>query len=338
MKYYQSSFKDYLSVNKSHDIHQYIDHNTEIVNHHIIYGPMGSGKYTQALKLIQKYSLSQLKYEKKITCFSEKGDYTYKMSDIHFEIDMSLLGCNAKQLFNDIFIQIIEIIAVKPDKKTYILCKQFQNTHIELLELFYNYIQQARNNIYNIKIYFVLLCESISFLPYNIIKSCNHICIKRPNAKECYKICTNNNIGETSNRILNKTKLKHIQKTIEQNPDMELTNLKELFALDLSDNNKDIFNIICDSLIQFITRSNSNIDYLQFRELLYDILIYDVNVAECIYYIFQFFASNNYLNQNDTYNLLLDIAEELKMFNNNYRPIYHLERMLYKILVKVHEL
>ena len=82
---------------------------------------------------------------KKITCFSEKGDYTYKMSDIHFEIDMSLLGCNAKQLFNDIFIQIIEIIAVKPDKKTYtILCKAIRNTHIELLELFYNYIQQAQ--------------------------------------------------------------------------------------------------------------------------------------------------------------------------------------------------
>ena len=45
---------------------------------------------------------------------------------------------------------------------------------------------------------------------------------------------------------------------------------------------------------------------------------------------FNFFASNNYLNQNDTYNLLLDIAEELKMFNNNYRPIYHLEECYIK--------
>ncbi len=338
MKYYQSSFKEYIHSCQTHDIHPYIDSNIDITNHHIIYGPNGSGKYTQALKLIYKNSNSQLKYEKKITCFSEKGEHTYKISDIHFEIDMSILGCNAKQLFNDIFIQIIEIIAVKPEKKAFIICKHFHNTHIELLELFYNYIQQSRNNIYNIKIYFILLCDTISCLPYNIVKSCNQICIKRPPIKDYIKICSNNESGEISKRPLNKSTIKSIHKIIEQNPNIELTNLKELFTLDLSDSNKDIFNIICDSIIRIIVKSNEQIDYLQFREVLYDILIYDINISECLYYIFHFFTCNNYLKQQDTQTLVCDIAEELKMYNNNYRPIYHLERIFYKILVSVHEL
>ena len=114
--------------------------------------------------------------------------------------------------------------------------------------------------------------------------------------------------------------------------------MKELFTLDLSDSNKDIFNIICDSIIKIIVKSKEQIDYLQFREVLYDILIYDINISECLYYIFHLFTCNNYLKQKDTQTLVCNIAEELKMYNNNYRPIYHLERIFYKILVSVHEL
>ena len=43
--------------------------------------------------------------------------YTIKISDIHFEIDMELLGCNAKILWNDIFKSILVsqwLLAPKP--------------------------------------------------------------------------------------------------------------------------------------------------------------------------------------------------------------------------------
>jgi hypothetical protein len=35
-------------------------------------------------------------YTKKITLTTEKHTYGYRMSDIHYEIDMGFLGCNAK--------------------------------------------------------------------------------------------------------------------------------------------------------------------------------------------------------------------------------------------------
>ena len=53
----------------------------------IIYGPNGTGRYTQALRIINKYSKSNLHYEKKVVCVTNKIDYVVKISDIHYEID-----------------------------------------------------------------------------------------------------------------------------------------------------------------------------------------------------------------------------------------------------------
>ena len=38
-------------------------------------------------------------------CFS----MTYRISDIHFEIDMSLLGCNSKQVWHELYLQMVDI-------------------------------------------------------------------------------------------------------------------------------------------------------------------------------------------------------------------------------------
>ena len=40
-----------------------------------------------------------------------KKQYIFNVSDIHFEIDMSLLGCHAKMLFNDIYYHILDILS-----------------------------------------------------------------------------------------------------------------------------------------------------------------------------------------------------------------------------------
>jgi len=66
----------------------------------ILYGPAGVGKYTQMLQIIKAYSSSQLKVEKRLTINTSTTFYI-KMSDIHYEVDMDLLVCNAKVLWDD---------------------------------------------------------------------------------------------------------------------------------------------------------------------------------------------------------------------------------------------
>ena len=99
------------------------------------------------LKCIKQYSPSELKYEKKISITYNKQAYFFKISDIHYEIDMSLLGCNSKLLWHEIYIQLVDIISTKQDKSGIIVCKYFNEIHSELLDNFYSYMQNNTNSI-----------------------------------------------------------------------------------------------------------------------------------------------------------------------------------------------
>jgi hypothetical protein len=335
MKYYQTSFKDYLQENKRSDIHPHIKPNDKFIPHTIMYGPSGSGKYTQALKLIEKYSPSLLKYEKSIICSNDKTEYVYKMSDIHFEIDMSILGCNAKQLWNDIFLQIIEIIAIRTDKRAILICKNFQSIHGELLDMFYNYIQQSRNNMYNIQLSFILLTDSIGFIPYNIIKSCKQICLESPNTKALRAVVENNNDTDLAKRTYGRQLKRRICNVLAKHESITVTNLKELYSLD-SASDSDLFNTLCDTLINDILSFDTNSDYILFREHLYDILTYDINLCECLFYILENLTYGGYITGNACSVVLHNIYSRLMQYNNNYRPIYHLENMFYEIILAIH--
>ena len=97
MKYLSSRFEEYIAENEKFNLHDNMNEVFDILknhsnNHFIFYGPPGVGKYTQMLSYIHNYSPSLLKYERKINFnISAKKDYSFKISDIHFEIDMELL-------------------------------------------------------------------------------------------------------------------------------------------------------------------------------------------------------------------------------------------------------
>ena len=194
MKFYETHYDEYLNECEKYNLHPELE-NLKIqpdfnnFDNMILYGPSGAGKYTQLLKILKK--LSNLKYEKKIKVQTDKLSYSYKISDIHYEIDMSLLGCNSKILWNEIFQQITDIIAVKSEKRGIIVCKNFHLIHNELLEIFYSYIQHCSIPFNNIKIKFILITEHISFIPNNILNSCKIVSIKRPSREQYINICKN---------------------------------------------------------------------------------------------------------------------------------------------------
>jgi Cdc6-like AAA superfamily ATPase len=149
MKLCETHFEEYIIENNKINLHPKLDQIYEKLpktinelKNLIFYGPCGTGKYTQMLKSIKKYSPSELKYERKISVSFNKHQYFFKVSDIHYEIDMSLLGCNSKLLWHEIYQQIIDIISTKIDKSGIIVCKYFHDIHSELLENFYSYMQK----------------------------------------------------------------------------------------------------------------------------------------------------------------------------------------------------
>lgn len=316
MKLIDNNFDDYVNEkNKSKILHpkiqsslQKLSSDVKDLNNIIFYGPPGSGKYTQTLLFIQKFSPSKLKYQKKITVLYNKVEYFFKISDIHFEIDMSVLGCISKLLWNEIYLQIIDILLARNNKVGIILCKHFHTTHNELLEIFYSYMQK---NYINIQLKFVLITEHISFIPDNIVKNCEIININRPSISSIKK-----NLNIKNNTI-------HLG-----------DNLKNI-ALNIPEIN-DISKNFIEKIYQQIISYNNDFKFTLFRDTIYDIFIYDININDFIWKLNEKLISNNFIKDKDVNQLLIETYNFYQLYNNNYRAIYHVENYLLKIIKLIH--
>ena len=312
MKFLETHFEEYINVKenlhlKLEKVFAKFPKKFTALKNIIFYGPSGTGKYTQMLKSIKHYSPSELKYEKKISLTYNKQPIFFKISDIHYEIDMSLLGCNSKLLWHEIYLQFIDIISAKVDKSGIILCKNFQEIHNELLENFYSYMQQ-NTNIIDLK--YILITDSISFIPDSILNCCETIHIARP-SKTIYNKCL-------------KSKLPI---------DLKLQNINNIkgISVQLIDSHKFICKKIIDAMINI-----NELKMLKFRDLLYDIFIYNLNITDCIWFILISLNEQNKISEKDLSLILVKTFSFFQYYNNNYRPIYHLEQYLYYIISVIH--
>ena len=356
MKYYETHFEEYIASAERLNLHpELLTVNNALpqklnkLENLIIYGPPGVGKYTQVLHLLKKYSPSELKYEKKITAVTEKQEYKYKFSDIHYEIDMSLLGCNSKMLWHEIFFQIVDIISVKQEKIGIIMCKNFHLIHTELLEIFYSYMQQYNHTQSNIQIKFFILTEHISFLPTTIVSACQVINVGRPE-KELYLRITGKGIKPEADSLGFMNRVTDYKGATVTTPAVSklynsigmdgLTNIKDTryfeFINSPEELPKDVFNIICDNIIKEI-ESDKKLNFTDFRDILYDILTYNLDAIECLWYILQYFIEGEKISHTDVSDILEKTYTFLKYYNNNYRPIYHLESIMFYIINKIHK-
>jgi hypothetical protein len=320
MKYYETHFEEYIIENNKFDLHPKLNKMYDMfpkslqeLKNIIFYGPSGIGKYTQMLKLIKKYSPTELKYERKINVTYDKQQYVFKLSDIHYEIDMSLLGCNSKLLWHEIYQQIIDIISAKIDKSGIIVCKYFHCIHNELLENFYSYMQQ--NNAIYIDIKFILITEELSFIPDNILNCCEIINISRPTK-------------------LNYLKLAKSKLQLKFKPE-NITNIKMLHLY-----NEDLmlqYKVICNKIINNLININ-DLQFLKFRDILYDIFIYDLEISVCIWYILSKLIEQKKIIKANLSKILLKTYCFFQYYNNNYRPIYHVENYMFYLAKVIHNL
>jgi DNA polymerase III delta prime subunit len=320
MKYLSTKFEDYIQESEKNDLHKDMKiiynlyNNIDTLSNYIFYGPPGIGKYTQTLNFIKKFSPSGLKYERKINIqLNAKKQYNFKLSDIHIEIDMALLGCNAKVLFNEIYNNALDIFSTRQNHFGFIFCKNFHCIHNELLDVFYSYMQTLAHK--NIKIVYVLITEQISFIPDNILNRSEIIAFKRP-TKTNYNKCLKNVVKKDTNL----SKITNIKNLI--------TNITELDTVNSKITNKIINNI----------ENYKNLNFLEFRDIIYDIFIYNIDLNECLYDIIGYFIDNKKITQ-DKLDIVFDnLYKFFRFYNNNYRPIYHLERYLYILCKVIYEL
>ena len=295
-------FEEYISEVDKHTYHpdlmkiyEKFPDKIEDFKNLLFYGKSGVGKYSQMLYSIKRYSPTSLKYEKKM-CITlqdkKKSNYFIKISDIHYEVDMSLLGCNAKTLWSQIYYQICDAVKAKQTNRYgIVVCKNFHEIHNELLDNFYSFM----NDIGFLK--FVILTEHVSFIPDNIVNACRIISLKAPAVSSLQSFVKKSIKKETV--IVNlKDARGHFKELVEP------------------------YSLICTKIIKMIT--TDDVDYLKLREYIYSLFILQYDVPECVWYVIKHLILGGYV---DAFDVLNKQYEFYYLYNNNYRPIYHLEKM-----------
>ena len=302
MNFYEFHFNQYLQAINQFNLHKYNEKLYDIFHKYpqnmILYGPPGIGKYSQAIKFVSYFSPSNLKYEKKISINHDKNEYFFRLSDTHVDIDLYNLGCNSKLVWSEFFSNILNIISINKSP-FFIICKNLHTIHNELHDVFYSFMQTIPNSKY--KVYFILLTNNISFLNPNILLSTYIVNLHRP-PKTLYSHFSNlRNIN-----INDITSIKGLKANVNINVDSFL---------------KCLFNQI--------TKNNNN--FFDIRNILYDILIYNINIDTCIWYVFkEFFKLHK--KKSYSFDTTFVIYSFYSQYNNNYRPIYHLERLFINLI------
>jgi hypothetical protein len=162
----------------------------------------------------------------------------------------------------------------------------------------------------HIRLKYILITEHIGFIPNNILNSCEVIPVARPTAAMYKK-----NIIPLL-----------ITKIIPEN----ITNIKILQNCKNTANapaHQELFNNLCE----YITNVDQ-IRFAQLRELLYDILIYDFDITECAWHLITALKRKGLLCDDDMSAVLINTYRFLQYYNNNYRPIYHLENFVFMLI------
>ena len=288
------NFVDYFEQSNKKNLHPKLDtlyksfsDKLEELPNIIFYGPPGTGKYTQMLKLVSRFSPSNLRHEKKVVMDYDKYVFILKISDIHYEVDMSLLGCNAKLMWNDIYKRISDIVISTTHKTGIIVCKHFGSINNDLLNIFYNFRKTQINS--NITLKYILICESIGFIPDDIIHCSIVVPVVRPSRSK-------------------------LEQSFKINKDIQLdkiTNMKNIHM----EFKTDKCHIASDTL--------------------YKLIIDNLNVEECIWIIIEKLINGNNIKSSHLNELMENVYTFFKQYNNNYRSIFHLEKIIIDIIQMV---
>lgn len=357
MKFHESTFDEYVQSVLRENFHPEI---APVIAklpadwtavHHLpnilFYGPAGSGKYSQALLTIQRYSPSALKYQKRTFTVFNKQTYYYALSDVHFEVDMGILGCNSKLLWHEIYGHIVDAVAARPPtplaasaraaqsqsqiqqrKVGIVLCKNFHKTHPELLEIFYSYMQQYNNHNATtsiglnggILIKFIFLAEHVSFLPCSILQCCHLIRVRS------LTFAAQSAAAAAAAAPVASKNLK-----------LSLHATAAATAAAVPQQNAMV--VVCDAILRQMRAAPQQLNLSYFRECIYDMLTYNLDIRECVWYILWHIVNSTSTSSSNNQILHAIIAKTftfLQYFNNNYRPIYHIEDLLIFVVIQLH--
>ena len=166
-----------------------------------------------------------------------------------------------------------------------------------------------------IQLKYMFIAESVCFLPDSIIKCCELISINRPRSVMVQKHVRKRNpaiVAEDTERASNMKALYSIQSQVE------------------------VFEVVVQNIVNAVTSGIVDVNFLDMRECIYDLFVYDANVHRCMWSVLSTLIKNGHIDDDMISVCVEHTYEFFKLYNNNYRPIYHVESYMYKLMSVIH--
>eukprot|EP01039_Chlorochromonas_danica_P011424 gene11424-12771_t len=303
--------------------------------HWLLVGPAGVGKYTAGLRLIAASRMDDtLAAAEDIPFGNPKKlvleNATCLVTARHYEIDLALLGCKAKDTWNAWFGQIVQSLqCTRVHKLTYLLCRNAHTLHPDVMILFSIYLEQAMCLMwsqYRIHLRFVLLTEQWSCLPPALVRLCVPVFVRRPSADRLHAWVQRATGAPAA--------------AVQSIQPWQISNLKEwigLFEVGVPAKRLAHFTDLTDRVARTIATALRELQaappaafgmrVATLREALYDILVYNLDVGECVWTLLRDWGDPVAVRA-----AVLQLPRFWREYNNNYRPIFHLELLSLRLL------
>tara|TARA_Y100000816_G_C25872925_1_gene455601 strand:+ start:59 stop:616 length:558 start_codon:yes stop_codon:yes gene_type:complete len=175
---------------------------------------------------------------------------------------------------------------------------------------------------YETNIFFILHTEDIGFLPRQIIELSNIVRVAKPLKKYIENI-EKENTKEKNKNLLNLIKSnKSSRKKPLTNNYVNLKNIQNNCDID-------VYNVFIERYINIINDSSNNIQ--EIRDLIYDVLTFNINIIKFTYYLLNKLENNKIIEMNQ--DILINIFDLFSLYEKHYRPVFHLEKFLVKLLI-----
>tara|TARA_B100001758_G_C18386100_1_gene600192 strand:+ start:620 stop:1660 length:1041 start_codon:yes stop_codon:yes gene_type:complete len=331
MYYYKSDkpihLEDIKHNKKSISVLNQIKYN---MNHLLVYGLNGSGKYT----IIKAYLNSMFDYDNKIYNMKDKTielsfngskvDFPVMASPYHFEINCE--DFNDKRLVNQFIKSVACTNNISNNNKKIVIVK-----HIEHLTIEYQWmLRRTIEKLYKTcKIIF--MSNHISRIDSSISSRCICLRIESPSDKEIENILSDisekNNIQNISDKQMN-----YILKVSQRNLKTALV----LFEYSLyKDNTKpELYHL--QPIINVIDKINNYSKPKQIKEIrndLHNLILYDVNLNLLQTHLMDFYILNKDISEYKREKLINIIKDINHSINFAYKKLYHLEALVTKIII-----
>jgi len=136
----------------------------------IVYGTNGSNKEEVVGSYLESISPSGLKYERKLVCETSRSQFFVRVSDIHYSLDLNLLGPAGLVMWNCIIDRIRESIAASGKREGLVVCYSVEGYSAETLDA----IGQCLGDLMGrtVRVFFWFITSSMCCLPRRIAECC----------------------------------------------------------------------------------------------------------------------------------------------------------------------